>query len=368
MIYLDYNATAPMRPEVWDAMREAMLVPSNPSSMHAVGRKARQRLEAARETVAHAVGVWPNEVLFTASGTEANNTVLRGFPDRPLLVGATEHPSILKLALKLGGDVLPVDGQGFIDSGILESKLKALGRPALVSVMLANNETGIIQPIARLSQAARQYEALFHTDAVQAVGKIPFDMGTLQVDMMSLSAHKSGGPVGIGALVLRNDLPIKPFLVGGGQERSQRAGTEAVGLAAGFAKAMEMAQTREWTASIESEMRSLENNIKQNVVGAEVAGEGGIRLPNTSCLLIPGVVSETQLMHFDLEGFCVSAGSACSSGRIEPSPVLRAMGIAEAQAACAIRVSAGWNTKPEEIRAFGESWVKLAQRLGKQAV
>lgn len=367
MIYLDYNATAPLFPSVIEAMAQAMASPANPSSAHALGRKAKSQLEQSREVVADVVSAWPNEVIFTASGTEANNMILRGFEGRPLLVGATEHTSVQKLAARLGGDVLPVDGHGLIDLEILESKLKSLGVPALVSVMLANNETGIIQPLDQISAIVRRYDGLIHTDAVQALGKIPFDMGTLGVDAMTLCAHKSGGPVGVGALILRNDLAIKPLLIGGGQELNRRASTENVPAIVGFAEAVRVARLREWVPQVENWIGALEDSIRRISPGVVIVGADTARLANTACILMPHVPSETQLMSFDLDGVCVSAGSACSSGRIEVSHVLKAMGYSESQAKTAIRISAGWNTTQEDILKCGQSWEKIYSRIAKKA-
>lgn len=366
MIYLDYNATAPMLPSVKEAMREAMVWPYNPSSAHALGRKAKGLLEEARETVADVVSAWPNEVIFTASGTEANNMLLRGFDGYPLLVGATEHASVQKLGARLGADVLPVDALGHIDLNVLESKLAALGRPALVSVMLANNETGIIQPLAEISRVVKAHDGMLHTDAVQALGKITFDMGTLGVDAMSLSAHKCGGPVGVGALIVRNDLAVKPLLVGGGQELGRRAGTENLPAIAGFAEAVRVARTREWVPQVENWMGALEDAIVRIAPEAVVVGADTARLANTSCILMPNASSEMQLMSFDLDGVCVSAGSACSSGRIEASHVLLAMGYSQAQAKTAIRVSAGWKSTQQDISEFRRIWEKVYSRIAQK--
>ena len=366
MIYLDYNATTPLFPSVITAMTEASQLPANPSSAHTFGRKAKAQLEQAREVVADVVSAWPNEVMFTSSGTEANTMALRGF-DRPLLVGATEHASISKLAPRLGADTLPVDRQGLIDLEVLESKLKALGVPALVSVMLANNETGVIQTLADISRIVKAYDGLLHTDAAQALGKIPFDMGTLGVDMMTLCAHKCGGPVGVGALVIRNDLPIKPLFIGGGQELNRRAGTENIPAIVGFAEALRIARLREWVPQVENWMGAMEDRIRKIAPDTVIVGADTARLANTACILMPGMNSETQLMSFDLDGICVSAGSACSSGRIEASHVLMAMGFDATQAKTAIRISAGWNTSAEDIERFTQSWEKIYARIAQKA-
>jgi cysteine desulfurase len=359
MIYLDYNATAPLRPSVLAAMHVVEALPLNASSIHTAGREAKKLLEDSRKTIADSLSVFANEVLFTGSATEANNMVLRGF-DRPLLVSAIEHASTLKTASLLGGDTLPVDENGVVDLEVLDKKLMALGRPALVSVMLANNETGVINPIAEIADIVHKHGGLLHTDAVQAIGKIPVDFGLLKADMMTIGAHKVGGPVGIGALLLRNDLPIKPLITGGGQELGRRAGTEDITKTIGFAALMgevancpEAKQHAAWRDALEKEL------------GGVVFGKGVRRLPNTLQIAMPNVKSETQLMNFDLAGFAVSAGSACSSGRIEPSYVLKAMGIAEETARCAVRVSIGWNTQENDLKSFASAWKTTYERLGK---
>ena len=252
MIYLDYNATAPLHPAARAAMDALSGAPLNPSSVHAGGRLAKKLLEDARATIAGALSAFANEVLFTASATEANNMVLRAFAnDRALIVSAIEHPSIGKTGALLGADVLPVDADGVVKLDLLESKLAALGgRKALVSVMLANNETGVIQPVAEIVAIARKYGALVHADAVQALGKINLDWGMLGVDMLTISGHKAGGPVGGAALLIRNDLPIRPLLTGGAQELGRRAGTVNIPAIVGFAAVVkEVAsapQAREW--------------------------------------------------------------------------------------------------------------------------
>lgn len=363
-IYLDYNATAPLRPEVLAAMHEVEGFALNPSSIHAAGRQAKKLLEDSRKTIADALSVFANEVLFTGSGSEANNMVLRGF-DRPLLVSAIEHASILKTGSLLGADTLPVDGDGIVKLDILEKKLAALGKPALVSIMLANNETGVIQPIAEIADIVHAYDGLLHTDAVQAIGKIPVDFGLLKVDMMTIGAHKVGGPVGIGALILRNDLAIKPLVTGGGQELGRRAGTEDVVKIAGFATLMQIVASCPEAKTMSALRDGLETYLKAEVPTAHVFGSNVQRLPNTLQISMPGVRSETQLMHFDLEGFAVSAGSACSSGRLEPSHVLKAMGISEETASCAIRVSLGWNSHENELKSFASAWKSAYERLTK---
>ena len=368
MIYLDYNATSPLRPSVAAAMAEVAMEPLNPSSIHAYGRRAKKLLEDARATIAHALGAFPNEIIFTSSATEANLTVLRAFAtERPMLTSSIEHASCGKAARLLGATKIDVDAQGVLKLDQLEEKLKALGTPALVSVMLANNETGAIQPIAEIARIVHAYGGLLHCDAVQAIGKIPVDWGLLGADMLTLCAHKVGGPVGVGALLMRNDLPLKPLFLGGGQELGRRAGTENIPYIVGFAtlvkevascpEAAEMQRLRDW---LQAELVAAAPNAA--VFSSEVA-----RLPNTLQLTMPGVSSETQLMHFDLAGFALSAGSACSSGRVEASHVLLAMGVDKQVAQTAIRISLGWGTTQAEVVAFAESWKAAYARLSKKA-
>lgn len=368
MIYLDYNATAPMRPEVVSRMQEIMAQPYNASSVHALGRKAKRILEDGRQLLAERVSCFPAEVVFTASGSEANNMVLRGFQDRPIFVAASEHVSVIETAKRLGGDILPVTSQGLVDMDALESKLRHLGRPALVSVMLANNETGVIQPIREIAALVHHYDSLLHTDAVQMLGKRPVDIGLLGADMMTLSAHKMGGPVGVGALIVREGITLPPMLTGGNQELGRRASTENIAAIAGFASALESAHSAEdWTSRVGEKMKDIKRRIHQEFPTVIIAGEEVERLTHVLSILLPGVTSEAQLMHLDLAGICVSAGSACSSGRIAPSHVLHAMGFSEAVASSVIRVSAGWKTTDAELDAFYECWSEMAQRLQKKA-
>lgn len=352
--YLDYNATAPVRPEVVSRMAEVLALPLNPSSVHGYGREAKRILEESRRTLAEAVSALPQEVVFCASGTEANNWALRGFPQRRVLVSAVEHSSILKALPPQGGGMIPVDANGIISLDTLEEML-ANGTLALVSLMLANNETGVIQPVAEAAALCRKYGALLHCDAVQGFGKIPVDCGLLGADVLTLSGHKCGAPPGAAALVVRSGVVIPPMLSGGGQERGLRASTENVAAIAGWARAVElcdfghMRQLRGWLDAMEEE------------TAAVVIGGGAARLPNTSCIALPGVSSEVQLIKLDLQGIMVSAGSACSSGRVEPSHVLRAMGVPDALSGCAIRISGGWGTQKAEIQRFAEAWQGLRQ-------
>jgi cysteine desulfurase len=361
-IYLDHNATAPLKPAVAVAIRAALELAGNPSSVHGFGRAARAEIEAARERVAGLAQAVPREVVFTASATEANNLVLRGAGRRRLIVSAIEHPSVLKTAqaLDVALAVVPVDGDGVLALEALEAALRASAEPALLSLMLANNETGVIQPVAEAAKLAHDHGALIHCDAVQAPGRIPLDAAGLGVDYLSLSAHKLAGPKGVGALIVRGAAPLSPQVTGGGQERGRRAGTENVLGIIGFGAAAVAAAD---DLAVAAERAALRDRLERGLLDIEprlhVFGANAARLPNTSCLTMPGVQSETQVMAFDLAGFAVSAGSACSSGKVEPSHVLRATGLADSITGCAIRVSLGWNTSAADIDGFIEAWRAL---------
>jgi len=338
-------------------MQEVLSAPANPSSVHSFGRAAKKILEDARATLAQAISVFPNEIIFTASATEANAMALRGVADRRVLVSATEHSSVLKH----GKATIPVHGNGRIDFEELE-KILADSAPALVSVMLANNETGLIQPIHEVAALCKRYDALLHCDAVQGLGKIPVDFGKLGVDMMTVSSHKCGGPVGAAALVVRRKLAVEPLLIGGGQELNRRAGTENVAAIAGFAKAVELVDLKQME-NLRGRLQNMESGMKMHK--GEIVSESFTRLANTTCVIMPGVTGEVQLMNFDLAGFAVSAGSACSSGRIEPSHVLLAMHMPKEKASCAIRISGGWGTTEKDISGFLECWKETCARLAK---
>ncbi len=296
-IYLDYNATAPVKPAVVDAVAETMLLAGNPSSVHGFGRDVRKRIEDAREQIAALLGCAPPELVFTAGGTEANNTALRGAGRRALIVSAIEHPAILRTAEAVADDlvVLPVDGDGVLDLGALDAALAAHGSCALVSVMLANNETGVIQPVAEIAARARAAGARVHCDAVQAPGRVPVSFAALGVDMMSIAAHKFAGPKGIGALVVRAGLDIAPLVTGGGQERGLRGGTENAAGIAGFGAAAALAADDLARAGALRAMRDgMEARLRETEPGVVIFSAGASRLPNTSCLTMPGVQSEPR--------------------------------------------------------------------------
>lgn len=362
-VYLDYNATAPLRREVISRMNEVMAEPRNASSVHRYGREARKILEDARCSIGECISVFHREIIFTASATEANHWALNAFPGRRVLASTVEHSSVLKALPPwgggLGGGTIPVTSDGIVDLATLDRMLADTPN-ALVSVMLANNETGVIQPVADIQALCTKHEALFHCDAVQAPGKIPLDAGLLGADLITLTSHKCGGPVGAAALVVRGKLALQPLLRGGGQEGNRRAGTENVAAIAGFAQAMELAQDLSPMKELRGWLDEMEADLSAG--GAVVFGQKAPRLPNTSCLALPGKSQEVQLMHFDLAGLAVSAGSACSSGRIEPSHVLMAMGISPERAGSAVRVSGGWGTQKADMDAFAKAWKNLAAR------
>ncbi len=360
-VYLDHNATAPVRPAVVEAVAAALGRCGNASSVHGAGRAARRTVEDARESVAALVGAAPAHVVFTSGGTEANNLALAAVGGRRVVVGATEHDSVLGAAP--GADLAPVGPDGALELAAFEALLAREPAPGLVSIMLANNETGVIHPVAAAARLAHARGALVHCDAVQAAGRLALDLGTLGADLLTLSAHKLGGPQGVGALVMADDLDFPPMILGGGQERGRRAGTEAVPAIAGFGVAAGLARLAADDGLRLSALRDrMEAALLALSTGARVFGAGAERLSNTSCISMPGVPSETQVMAFDLAGVAVSAGAACSSGKIQPSHVLRAMGVPAAEAATAIRISLGWDSDAQGLDRLIEAWQRLYAR------
>ena len=361
-VYLDHNATAPVRPEAVEAVARTLSLVGNPSSVHGYGRAARRLVEEARERIAALAGAQPEDVVFTGGGSEANNLALGGCGRRRILVSAVEHDSILNVDATL--ETVPVDGDGVIDLDALDTLFAREGTPALVSVMLANNETGTIQPVVGVVEVARRHNALVHCDAVQAAGKMALSFSDLGVDMLTLSAHKMGGPQGIGALIVGAGVALKAQILGGGQERGRRAGTESVPLIAGFGAAALAVGGPEEGQRLARLRDKLEAGLAGLTPAPLIFGQGAPRLPNTSCIAMPGVASETQVMALDLAGVAVSAGSACSSGKVRPSHVLRAMGLGEAEAGSAIRVSLGWTSTDADVERFVAAWAEIDERLG----
>ena len=364
VVYLDSNATAKVRPEVIRAVAEVMAEEGNASSVHAAGRRARRLVEDARSAVAALVGASPDQVVFTSGGTEANNQVMRECCPRRTLVSAIEHPAVLEACP--GAVQVPVNSDGVVDLGELETALRSADDPEWVALMLANNETGVLQPVAEAAEIAHGFGAKFHCDAVQAAGKIPLDFASLGVDSMAVTAHKFGGPQGIGALVVRDAGAVSCLLRGGGQERGLRGGTESCAQIAGFGVAARIALERMAEFAAIAELRdALEARLASITPGFRIFGGSASRLPNTSKLLMPGVSSEIQVMSFDLAGIAVSAGSACSAGRIAPPYVLSAMGVSDDEARCALRVSLGWHSGPDDIDRLVEVWRDVFARAGR---
>lgn len=372
-VYLDYNATAPLREEAREAMTDALALFGNPSSVHAEGRKARAAVERARAQVAALAGCEPGEVVFTGSGTEANNTALRQPAWDRLLVSGVEHDSVLAAAraAERPVELIPVLEDGRVDTIWMRERCEALaadGEKVLVCVQVANNETGVIQPLQEVSAIAREHGFALHADAVQAAGRLPIDFAGSGAWSMALSAHKIGGPKGLGALILRRGARIRPLIHGGGQETNQRAGTENVAGIIGFG-AGAAASGPEETDRIRRLRDSLEDGIRALTPGATVIGESSERLPNTSCIAHPDFKAETLVIALDLAGVAVSAGAACSSGKVAESHVLKAMGLAEETVNNAIRVSAGWATTAAQIDRFLEAWRQVAEsRLAQASV
>ena len=367
--YLDWNATTPLRREARAAMVATLDITGNPSSPHAEGRRARSVIEDAREQVAALVGAKPAEVVFTSGGTEANNAVLAAGWDAILLSGI-EHDSVLAPARGSGAQLidLPVGRDGVARQERFADHMTQPGR-ALVSLQMANNETGALQPVAEIAALAKEHRLAVHSDAVQAAGRVPIDMAALGVDYLTLSAHKVGGPKGVGALVVRGDARLPAFITGGGQERRRRAGTENVAAIAGFGAAAEAA--RRDLAEIDK-VRALRDRLEAEAreitpEAVVIAGEVD-RLPNTTSLGLSGASAETLVIALDLEGIAVSAGAACSSGKVGASHVLAAMGLAPDIARAAIRISLGPSSTERDIAAFLAAWEQITAARRHRAV
>ena len=348
--YLDANASEPLRPEAFEAVKAALVLTGNPSSVHGPGRAARHALESARGHLARATGAAPADIVFCSGGTEANALAIAALaPGRRVLIGATEHDAVRAAAL--GAAVLPVHRDGTLDLDALADALRAPA-PALVCCMAANNETGVLHPIEQIAALCRDAGAKLHVDAVQAAGRMTLPVGA---DTMALSGHKLGGPQGAGALIVSPGLHLVPQIAGGGQERGRRGGTPALPAIAGFAAAIE-------AAAAHSPCADLRDRLEAAAVtaGAVVCGTGP-RLPNTSCLALPGVPAQTQVIALDLAGYAVSAGAACSSGKVGASHVLSAMGLHDL-AGCAIRVSLPWNVSDADVDGFVLAYAEMARR------
>jgi len=364
-IYLDYNATAPIRPEVIELIVEVMEEGGNPSSVHSIGRKAKSRMEQARSTIASAVNCRPQMIIFTSGGTEANNMAVLTCERTRLITSNTEHDSIRSASSRFAGEVrqLPVDQDGLINPDELKVLLEEDGKNTVISILYANNETGVIQDVKSIAAIAHEAGALLHIDAIQALAKVPIDFFDMGVDMMSLSSHKTGGPQGVGALISNEKLPVKSFVMGGGQEVGRRGGTENIAGIAGFARAVSMIpQSLEKMKQLESWRDEIEKKLLKYAPAARFLGENAKRLPNVTNIYMPNVTSETQVINFDLEKICISSGSACSSGKVKSSHVIAAMSDDETIATSTIRVSLGWGSERSDVDAFIKSWKKQYDR------
>jgi cysteine desulfurase len=375
MVYADYNATAPLRPEARAALQQAYdLGATNPSSVHSQGRKARRLVENARLQVGTALGTRPQDLIFTSGGTEALNLAIHGLaaalPKPPaLIVSAIEHEAVSRSAAQAGRVVrpLPVTGSGLADLDALRAMLTAWdntqsGAPVLC-LMFANNETGVIQPVAEAARLMHEAGGLIVCDAVQAFGKIAVNVGLLGIDYLAVSAHKLGGPQGVGALWTAPGAPLRAWMQGGGQENGFRSGTENVAGICGFGAAAEAAvRDLPEYAALGARRDAMEERLEKEG-GVRVMGKDAPRLAGTSNFARAGFRSETQVMALDIAGVCVSAGSACSSGKVKRSLVLGAMGVDDALAESAIRASFGWDSKPEDFDGLAEAWLVAARRL-----
>jgi cysteine desulfurase len=372
--YFDWNATAPLRPAARAAMLAALAVTGNASSVHAEGRAARRLIEEARSKVAALVQAEPQNVIFTSGATEANMLALTpnwgAVPRRDrLFVSAIEHPSVRSGGRFAASEIqeVQVTADGIVDLDALRTALAKTKYP-LVSVMIANNETGVVQPVRQVAEIVHAAEGILHVDGVQGAGRLPIGMIDLGAGLLSLSSHKIGGPQGAGALIRRPGLVPEPLIRGGGQERGFRAGTENVAAIAGFGAAAEAALAG--LASESARMAALrdrmETDIRSVTPDVVVFGEGAPRLGNTSLLAVPGTKAETALIAFDLNGIALSSGSACSSGKVQPSHVLAAMGLEPSLARAALRISLGWETSEADLDRLLNAWKKVVSSLGKE--
>jgi cysteine desulfurase len=363
-LYLDANATEPLRPEARAAAIAALDILGNPSSIHGEGRAARRLLEDAREAIGTRFGAAPRDVIFTSGGTEANALAIHGLSQgRHVLRGATEHAAVIAAAGE-GAGILPVGPDGRVSPEVLAAMLAA-EKPGLVCLMLANNETGTIQPIAEVAALCRAAGVPLHVDAVQGAGRMPLDLAAFGADSLAISAHKLGGPTGAGALLLAPDAAARlaPLQLGGGQERGRRGGTPALPAIAGFAAAALAARPED-----AARLAALRDAIEEAAIaaGAVAVGAAAPRLANTTCLALSAVRSEQQVIALDLAGLAVSAGAACSSGKVARSHVLAAMG-AGALAGEAIRVSLPWNADGGHVTAFAAAYRAMAERMVRRA-
>ena len=376
-IYLDYNAAAPLRQVAYDKMTEILRNHAgNASSVHHTGRRLSAILEECRQQIAQTLGTQASNVIFTSTGSEANNYVIQGFESSGyrILVCATDHVSTL--AVSTEAEIIPVDHQGILDLNALEMILQdnPASQPTLVSVHLANNESGIIQPMAEIVQCVRQYGGKIHTDAIQAVGRYPVNFKNLCVDAMTVASGKIGGPFGAAALILADKITLPSLIHGGGQEKGRRAGTHNVPAIAGFNVALQEACGEDWS-SVQHLRDHFEQTIIQHVPNVDIYGQHVLRLPNTSLIRMPGMSAEVQLMSLDLAvpingqkiNFAVSAGSACSSGKTTASPVLKAMGVSDRAARESLRISLCPTTTSQHMNLFTQRWLDIFHHQQRKA-
>jgi cysteine desulfurase len=366
-IYLDHNGTTPLHPDVKKAMREALNLYGNPSSLYAGGRQMRELVENARVEIANFIGAKPDEIIFTGSGTEANNTVL-SLVKKELITSTIEHPAILepaKFLTKQNINVvyINVDKYGKIDINQLQKTISK--QTELVSVMMVNNEIGTIQDIKTIAEIAHQHGALFHTDAIQALGKIPVNAAELGIDLLTMSAHKLYGPKGVGALYVKNKTPFQPFILGGHQEQNRRGGTENTLGIIGFAKAVEM-RTKEMPKEHDRLLalkNMLKNGIKERIPDVQFNGHPQDSVTNTLNVSFAGAEGESILLYLDLEGIAISTGSACASGSLDPSHVLLATGLSAEYAHGSIRFSLGRENTKNDIEYVLEVLPKVIKKI-----
>ena len=367
-IYFDYNATSPIHPEVIELVSKVMAHTGNPSSMHSFGREARRHVETGRGQLAELLGIRPNQVIFNSGATEGNNTILNRYRGETIFISSIEHPSMLQTAQEITDKLhfIPCDSHGVIKLDSLRVMLQE-HKPALVSIMYVNNESGVLQPIAEAAQTIKDFDAdiTVHSDITQAIGRLPMDFNALGLDFASLAAHKFGGPHGVGALIMKRGLQVPKLLHGGGQERRQRAGTENVAGIAGMGLAAELcgADIENYQTKMLKFREQIETAITKTSAHIRIFGQQTDRAPNTIMFSMPNLQAETILMNFDLEGVALSSGSACSSGSLQASHVMHAMGDNEVHGAASIRLSMGWATTQEEVDQFIEIWQKVTLRF-----
>ncbi len=365
-IYLDHNATTPMLPGVVSHMAQFYHLPLNPSSVHSMGRGAKSIITDARKSIALLLGIDGHknyQIIFTSGATEANNMILSHYKDAEIFISATEHASVsycCDLFEKV--KVIKVDNNGALDFNDLEDKLsKSTGSKKLVSVIYANNETGILNPLKQISIIAHKYGAQIHSDCVQAIGKMEISLTELGIDFASISGHKFGAPLGSGALIAKNEFALKPLICGGGQEKGFRSGTENVTAIAGLGMASKIAKANSNNSTTLKMRNKMETILLSKIEGLKIVGHKVSRLPNTSLLINPKKTSEVLLIALDMKGIAVSSGAACSSGKVGKSKVLEAMGYGDNQAKSAIRVSLGYNNTEEEVDYFIKTYIELSK-------